>query len=281
LLLNKPFAQKNPAAVQGLTAAVIEGNRMVEANPSAYATIIEKAFKWDKGQFAQEYKKVHLSNLPENLAFFAGTIDSAGSFPGIYQMAVLSYGPSVIREDSPSESFVDTKYLTALDKGGQYADEKVSIVPIKIGSSGQSLEQNPLLSKNIRFDFEPNSGTLQPSAKNAQNYEDIKNLLKLSPGSTIMLRGHVDDAQVDSFRQRGGQQFVDQMALKAMQLSKDRAESVKAELLKQGIDPAVISVIGKGWEEPISKSLPSDSDDVRQQKSAKNRRVEAVWITIE
>jgi NitT/TauT family transport system substrate-binding protein len=281
LMLNRPFAEKNPKAAQALTTCLIAGNALVEANPAAQAAIVEKAFKWDHGKFADEFKKVHLSNLPENLAYFAGTIDSAGSFPGIYQMAVLSYGPQIIKEDAPSDFFADTQYLTVLQNSGTYASQKIAIAPIKIGSSGQSLEQNPLLSKNIRFDFEPNSATLATSAKNDQNITDIKALLRLSPGSTIMLRGHVDDAQIQTFRTTGGQQLVDQMSLKAMQLSQDRANSVKKALVAQGIDPTVISVVGKGWEEPIAKSLPDDSEDTRRQKSEKNRRVEAVWMTIE
>jgi NitT/TauT family transport system substrate-binding protein len=40
---------------------------------------------------------VHLSNLPENLAFFEGTIDAAGSFQGIYQSSVLAYGTGLMK----------------------------------------------------------------------------------------------------------------------------------------------------------------------------------------
>jgi NitT/TauT family transport system substrate-binding protein len=282
LLLNKQFADQRPDVVQALAEAVIDGNSQVTKNPAGWAAIVEKAFKWDKGKFNEEVKKVHFSNLPENNAFFGGSIDSAGSFDGIYQMAVLSYGPSIIKDDTDSKFFVNMQGLDALAKSGRFNDQKVAIAPIKINASGQSLEANPLLSKNIKFFFEPNSTKLDSSnPQNQKNFEDIKKLLQVSPGSTIVLRGHVDDAQVESFRKSGGETFVQQMALKAVKLSKDRAESVREALVAQNVDPVRLSTVGRGWEEPVEKAIGSDPEDVRRQKSEKNRRVEAVWVTIE
>ena len=60
------------------------------------------------------------------------------------------------------------------------------------------------------------------------------------------------------------------MGLKAMQLSKDRAEEVKRLLVeKQEIAAERIELIGRGWEEP-------EGDDAEQ-----NRRVEVQWFTVE
>ena len=60
------------------------------------------------------------------------------------------------------------------------------------------------------------------------------------------------------------------MALKAMQLSKDRAESVRTEMVKRyQLDPKRIEVIGRGWEEPVGSS------------GDENRRVEVQWFTVE
>ncbi len=40
---------------------------------------------------------------------------------------------------------------------------------------------------------------------NLKNLEAIKRLLQVSPGSTLLLRGHVDNAKVDEFRKQGGE----------------------------------------------------------------------------
>src|SRR5688572_32121609 len=85
LIVNKGFAQANPKIVAGLVDGLLEGNRMVRDNQSAYVDVIAKAFKWEKADVPEELAKVHLANLPENLAFFSGAIDAAGSFGGIYQ----------------------------------------------------------------------------------------------------------------------------------------------------------------------------------------------------
>ena len=70
-----------------------------------------------------------------------------------------------------------------------------------------------------------------------KSLEDIRKLLQVSPGSTILLRGHVDNAHVPEFRKQGGEAFVRTQALKAMELSKQRAEEIKRVLMqKQQVD---------------------------------------------
>ena len=92
----------------------------------------------------------------------------------------------------------------------------------------------------------------------------------MSPGSTILLRGHVDNAMVEEFRKKGGDAFVRNQALKAMDLSRRRAAEIKRLMVERlKIDPQRIEVVGRGWEEPVS------------QDSEANRRVEVQWFTIE
>ena len=104
---------------------------------------------------------MHLANLPENRAFFGGTIDSAGSFGGIFQSSVLAYG-SIIKNPTDSSRFVGYEAARRACAKNLFADQKIAIAPIKTASAG-SLEGDPLLSKDIRFFFEPNSATLDKS----------------------------------------------------------------------------------------------------------------------
>ena len=213
---------------------------------------------------------MHLSNLPENLAFFEGNIAAAGSFGGIYQSAVLAYGSSLIKDPVDGDRFVDLKHLKALEQSGEFKDQRIAIAPIRAAAAG-ALEGNPLLSKNIRFLFAQNSDQLDPQDPNtAKNLEAIHKLLQVSPGSTVLLRGHVDNAKIDEFRKSGGESYVRTMALRAVELSKRRALEVKNLLVtKYGIAADRIEVVGRGWEEPLV-------DDPEQ-----NRRVEAQWFTLE
>jgi NitT/TauT family transport system substrate-binding protein len=270
LVANRGLAEKHPQIIAGLVEGLIEGNRRMRDEPDRYAAAVAKAFGWSVADLKDELKRVHLSNLPENLAFFSGAIDAAGSFGGIYQSAVLAYGPDLIRDPVDSDRFANLTALKALEQSGLYKDQVVLIAPIK--TTGASvIEEDPLLSKDIRFFFEPNSAVLDMTKEeNLKDLDGIRNLLQVSPGSTVLLRGHVDNALVDQFRDEGGEPFVRQMALRALELSKNRAAEIKRLLVERyRVADTRIDVVGRGWEEPAG----TDSD--------LNRRVEVQWYTIE
>ncbi|WP_454254099.1 OmpA family protein [Pseudomonas sp. Marseille-Q8238] len=270
LVLNKGFATAHPEVVKGLVHGLLEGNRQLRDDPRAHAALVGKAFGWTEQETLDELSKVHLSNLPENLAFFDGSIDSAGSFQGIFQSSVLAYG-ALIKNAADPARFADLRYLKELDASGQFKGQSISIAPIR--TSGKvALEGDALLSKDIRFFFEPNSAVLDKDAKANQDYLDtIRKFLQVSPGSIVLLRGHVDNAMVADFERQGGASLVRSMALKSMELSRQRAQAVKDALMVRhpGIKEDRIELVGRGWEEPVS------------QDSEQNRRVEVQWFTLE
>jgi len=270
LIVNKGFAQQNPDIVAGLVEGLLEGNKMVRDNPRAYHELIAKAFNWDKDEVESELGKVHFSNLPESIAFFTGEIDAAGSFSGIYQSSVYAYGNEFVPNPVDADRFADLTHLRKVEASGVYKDQKIAIAPIR-STGGGPIEGDPLLSKDIRFLFQPNSAILdQENADNMTNLESIKKLLQVSPGSIVLLRGHVDNSLVEQFRAQGGEPFVRQMALKAMKLSKDRAAEISKLLIeKYGIASDRIDTVGRGWDEPAG----ANADE--------NRRVEVQWFTVE
>jgi NitT/TauT family transport system substrate-binding protein len=270
LIVNKGFAQAQPKMVAGLVDGLLEGNKMVRENSNAHLDTIGKAFKWDRDKTKAELAKVHLSNGPENLAFFSGDIATAGSFSGIYQSAVLAYGSDLLKQPVDADRFIDTQHLKALEAGGAFAGQQIAIAPIKSAGQGP-VENDPLLSKNIRFLFEPNSAKLDINDKgNLENLAALRKLLQVSPGSTILLRGHVDPSNKDTILKQGGQTFLQRKALEAVQLSKDRANEIKRLLVeREKIDTARLDTIGRGWEEPLGNDMNA------------NRRVEAQWFTLE
>ena len=270
LIVHRGFAQEHPKVVQGLVQGLLEGNRMVRDKPDQHLDVVARAFKWPRDKAKTELANVHLSNLPENLAFFSGAIDAAGSFGGIYQSAVLAYGSDIIKDPPDPSRFADTSALQTLDKSGLFKEQTVAIAPIRT-TSGTSVETDPLLSKDIRFLFEPNSATLDAANQdNTKNLDAIKRLLQVSPGSTLLLRGHVDNAKVEDFRKMGGEAYVRTQALRAMELSKNRAAEIRKLLVdRHSIDVKRIDIVGRGWEEPAGPN------------SDLNRRVEVQWFTVE
>ena len=270
LVVHRGFAQEHPKIVQGLVQGVLEGNRLVREAPEAHLDVLGRAFKWSREDARGELANVHLSNGPENLAFFSGAIDAAGSFGGIYQSAVLAYGSDVIKDPPDPGRFLDLGALQALDKAGTFKGQAMAIAPIR-ASGGAAVEADPLLSKDIRFLFEPNSAALdQENPENLRSLQDIKRLLQVSPGSTVLLRGHVDNARVEEFRKMGGEPFLRSQALKAMELSKNRAGEIRRLLVERlNVDAKRIDIVGRGWEEPSGPNADL------------NRRVEVQWFTLE
>lgn len=274
-VVNRGFAQQNPKIIAGLVEGWLEGNRLMNSAPETFSPLLQKAFSWTPAQVKSEMAKVHLANLAENLAYFSGAIDAAGSFGGIYQSAVQAYGSELIPDAPPFERFIDAAHLQALQQTGKYAADKINLGPIK-STSNATLESDPLLTKDIRFYFDPNSPTLvqdvnsKDGKANQASLEDVAKLVRVSPGSTIVLNGHVDNALLGKFTAEGPT-VLNQMRLKAVQLSKDRAQAVKDSLANNfKISADRILADGKGWDKPVSKTQPE-----------LNRRVEVQWFTVE
>ncbi|MBL8976914.1 MAG: hypothetical protein JNM53_00745, partial [Gemmatimonadetes bacterium] len=111
LVVNEGFALAHPKMVEALVRGALEGNRLVRESTEAQLPVIAQAFKWSADQARAELQKVHLSNLPENLAFFSGAIGAAGSFGGIYQSAVYAYGSALIKDPADASRFTDVSAL--------------------------------------------------------------------------------------------------------------------------------------------------------------------------
>lgn len=120
-------------------------------------------------------------------------------------------------------------------------------------AKGNELNKNINLSKNstrllVTFDF--NKATL-----NDESIPDLENLLELlkdKDDTNCVLEGHTDDIGSDDFN---------------LKLSKERAEAVKAWLVKNGIRGNRIETKGYGESRPLIK-------ETTEEARAMNRRVE-------
>jgi NitT/TauT family transport system substrate-binding protein len=270
LVFNKGFAGTSPEKVRKIVEGMLIHNDLIRANPEAHLKTVADALKWSVEETRAELAKVHLSNLPENIAFFRGGIEEAGSFASVFHTANLAYGSELQPSPVSASFFADTSALDAIAADGALAGQVASIQPIKSGNQAP-IEQDPLLTRDIRFYFLPNSHLLDMGKKENLDYlADVNHLLGVSPGSMILLRGHVDDAKKAEFR-RQGESFLRKMALEATALSERRANEVKQRLLETypGLDGSRLEAVGRGWEEPAGKN------------SDLNRRVEVQWFTVE
>ena len=274
LIVNKGFAQQQPEKVKGLVQGMLEGNDLVQTEPDKHLPVIARAFGWEVADAKSELAKVHLANLPENKAFFDGTIDAAGSFGFIYETAAYVYG-ELIGGVPEFDRWVNTAGLEAADRSGRFAQQKASITPIRAGGSAEqtedaaSQEKAALLSKDIIFEFMPNSAKLVETPENTKDLQSIARLLQISPGSTVMLRGHADGSRLPEFKAQG-EAKVRQMTLVLKTLSRSRCIEIRDLLVERHkIDQSRLETQGVGAEEPTGKGPDAD------------RRVEVQWFTLE
>ena len=277
LVLNEGFAKANPKIVLGLVDGLLAGNEMVRDDPDKHFVILEKVFEWEKGDAAEELKKVHLANLPENLAFFNGTIDSAGSFEYILETAIDIYKSQIIGKPIKCESVLSLDALKAAEKSGVYKNQKSKIEPVLVDAIGETTVDDqaaPLLSKHVTIEFQPNKATVIDDVNNQEAFKTIAALLKIGNGSTVKLRGHADSEKLDAFRKRadfkdaGGEGKVREGKLKLKALSKERSLASKEVLVKQyNISAGRIACEGVGIDEPTGGGPERD------------RRVEIQWFT--
>jgi NitT/TauT family transport system substrate-binding protein len=155
-----------------------------------------------------------------------------------------------------------------------FAGQKASIAPLraKVGAAETNpLDQEALLRRDIKFFFQPNSSKLDMNkTDNTKNLESIVQLLKVSPGSVVLLRGHADGSQLDRFRSDGGEARVREAKLVLKNLSKARCGELKQILQdRYTVDGSRVEAQGVGADEPTGKGPDAD------------RRVEVQWFTME
>jgi NitT/TauT family transport system substrate-binding protein len=264
LILNKGFARAHPDKVKGLVEGLIEGNTRVRTQQDQYLKLIGSVFKWDPEETKSELRKVHLANHPENRLFFEGKLNSAGSFGYIYERAALAYGTEIIGRVPESDRFVDPAPLKGLET--TFRDQKATIKPIARPDRLQA-EPVDITTRNVIFKFAPNSSQLDMTSDfNKKELEEIAGYLRVSPGSTILVRGHADGSGLQAQRDFGGDAAVQETILTLKSLSKDRSNEIRRILVEQfRIDAARLRTEGVGIAEPTGKGPRMD------------RRVEVKW----
>ena len=188
--------------MQGL----LEGNRMVRDRPDQYLDVVGRAFKWSRDETKSELANVHLSNLPENLAFFSGAIDAAGSFDSIYQSAVLAYGSDLIKDPPDASRFAEPRGAAGAREGRalQGPEDRDRADPLAAAARRSRPIRCSARTSGSCSSRTPSTLDMA-NQENLKNLEAIKQLLQVSPGSTLLLRGHVDNALVEEFRKQGGE----------------------------------------------------------------------------
>jgi len=173
---------------------------------------------------------------------FSGVTNARGEFKiqlpagAVYQIRIKSIGEELKHT---------TLEIPKLNEGEYYESESVVTIQFEPGKVFQL--------NNVYFDT--GKATLKPSSYAELN--DLVEYLKMKPSVKIEVAGHTDDVGDDAAN---------------MKLSQDRAQAVKAYLLKKGIAADRIVAKGYGETRPVATN---DTPEGRQ----KNRRTEVTILS--
>jgi len=276
LVVNRGFAAKHPEMVAGLVHGLLEGNRLVdeikkgksgnkELDLLAKALTTDPKDAYDRDSVKEELDKVDLANFPLNKAFFEDKMPLGGSFAGIFEEAVHSYGNALVGKSDDPSSFVNTSALESIGKRPEFAAQKISIT----ASPGPvSNKRSLVVWKNVKILFDKNQYDRidKGAGDNAANLEFLSRFVRVSPGSVLRLIGHLDDSNAKA----QGKEWAKKYGPLAVEESIKRAETVKKVLTDEfGLSARQVETDGKGWSQPVG----SDPD--------LNRRVEIQMFSLE
>jgi outer membrane protein OmpA-like peptidoglycan-associated protein len=152
-------------------------------------------------------------------------------------------------EDPQNPVLLDKPYAAGELRGGHAAP--VAMDEAKVQQTfGTALAARPILPAHFTLYFVSNSDTLKPES--VAQYAAVFADLKRRPVYQVEVVGHTDTLGERRYNQN---------------LSLERAESIKAKLVHDGLDGGAISTAGRG---PLDLAVPT-ADQVSE---VRNRRVE-------
>jgi outer membrane protein OmpA-like peptidoglycan-associated protein len=270
---NKQWMAQNPAFVENMLAAALEGGEAVRNDDSALTKAAEveaKVYKEESADYWKKYFKgvteqdrtgqvVSLggsttSGLADN-AFLFGLNGNDNLYKRVYTVfggIDHKYYPDVMPTVIPYDQVVNTSYLQAL-----LSKATVVAQADKPTFSETAPVTGTFAKRSYSIEFESGKATFTPTA--VQTLNDLLNNLSIS-GLSIQINGHTDSVG---------------SSMTNLQLSKQRADAVKAWLVANASSsfPAErIRTRGFGDTVPVA-------DNHSAEGRAKNRRVEIVLLS--
>ncbi len=240
----------NFAALAGLNIAfgavqnrAVEEKAPVTQEEAQPVVVVPPVLDDDKDGVPNDADKCPLSNAGMKVDADGCEIDSDGD-------GIIDYFDKC--PNTPKGTLVDTKGC-ALDSDGDgvtNAQDKCADTP-----KGQKVNEDGCpQSVNLHITFENNSAKVDSASM--QNIDKVVNFMQLNKNYDIKIVGYTDDRGSAAYNQK---------------LSQRRADAVKKLLIEKGVEPARVSALGRGEENPIA-------DNATEEGRAQNRRIEAELI---
>ncbi|PYV93598.1 MAG: hypothetical protein DMG05_01080 [Acidobacteria bacterium] len=232
LVVSDRFAARSPQTLMKFSEGWLEGVEFIKAQPARAYTLIGtiKDFNIPADLAKTMLEGVKLADYADNLSFF-GTPASQSDYANIFQMAQEMYREErLIKRRSGAETTVDTRYLAGLkDKFSSTSSEQ----PIEYKAPPKGA--TPIATQRRSIYFDPNSAKMGLDSRAV--VDEIGNFMRAYENTVVDIEGNTDST--------GSHQLN-------MQLSKERAETVKRYLVEKYSYPSSrMRTAGNGPDRPV------------------------------
>lgn len=269
------FANDHPGICEGLVRGILDS--MMELNTDEakkeVAQLMADGYGLPASEAFEMLADAHSTNWAENYQFLMNKNNPA-NFERVWNQAYYIYRRvgKVTHQTVKFDKVMDFSIIEKLGKEKKYSDQiDEYTVPFIAKATTEVVGVEEILTNTVVIHFFPNSSDMYKKVVKRENDKDVETLYdpkvdfvleeiaKLAGQfgtARIVIEGHTDS----SMRGTAPESLV-------QELSKNRAESVKAALVKNyQLDPNQFNTAGIGW------GRPSDPDDPNNH--ARNRRVE-------
>jgi NitT/TauT family transport system substrate-binding protein len=248
LVVSDRFAASSPQTLVKFTEGWLEGVEFIKAQPSRAYTLIGtiKDFNIPTDLARTMLEGVKLTDYADNLSFF-GTSGSDSDYANIFRMAQEMYREErMIKRRSEPEPTVDRRYLVSLgDKFSSTPTEQ----PIQYKAPPKGA--TPIATQRRSIYFEPNSAKMGLDSRAV--VDEIASFMRAYENTVVDIEGNTDSTGSHDLN---------------MQLSKDRADTVKRYLTeKYGFPASRMRTAGNGPDRPVDSNATPDGRE-------KNRRTD-------
>ncbi len=277
------FAKDNPMIVEALVRGFLDAVDDLDAQDAKQkaAKLMADGYHLPPADALGMLGDAHWTNYAENREFFLNQ-NNPTNFERTWDMSYFLYGRiGKVGEKVPWDQVADFSIIQKLFKEEKYAksENKYQTTFAAKSVSAIKAESGEILTKTVVIHFFPNSADVKHEIVKTANgkevtelydpnvdfvVEEIGKLAGQYGAARIVIEGHTDASM------KGSVPFE-----AVRQLSEQRADSVRAELLKKfpSIQPNQIGTQGLGWNAPADPADPLNN--------AKNRRVEVKVCPLE
>ena len=248
LVVSDRFAAANPGTVLKFMQGWLEGVEFIQKQPERAYTLIGtiKDFNIPSDLAKTMLEGVHLADYADNQSFF-GTAGSDSDYSNIFKMSEEMYRElRLIKHVADPEESVDRRYVAQL--AGKFPNSPAE-APIAYKEPPKGA--TPIATQRKTIYFEPNSAKMGLDSRAV--VDEIGEFMRAYENTVVDIEGNTDASGARDLN---------------MQLSKERADSVKNYLVEKFRFPAGrMRTIGNGPDRPLD-------DNNTPEGREKNRRTD-------